>query len=334
MFLELVLVAKDSMPIFFESKKKDLEEINLTAFISAVTSFAKGSFQSDLVSLKLGDLDIRLKEEDGLLYVFGMSVNTELMPSEENIEKLVQSLGVTANDWISANNMKVLDVATVPKDTFSEIVLEFEKKVLKEAENDQNTSNGSSKIVSSSVRDWNLLPLKTQDLLAEMLEPIILGERITILDNNHNAPIIKDLCSNFRLSKDLEPVLQNYCFECEISSNSDNGILFDAENNKVAGKYQKNKYLNKFINKVVNQKEAKHQDRLVSLLLNTIGTTTKSIINLEPEYQTEQGKILNLLNNIEFEEVRLILLLLQKNKPALHEKIIKLPIHKQWFNAW
>ena len=231
--MELVLVAKDSMPIYFQSKNQDLEEINLAAFISAVKSFAKGSFQSDLVSLKLGDMDIRLKEDNGLLYVLGMSVNTELMPSEEHISKLVNSLGDLAYDWMSKNNdKKVLDMDTAPRDSFSEIVVEFEKEVLKEAENDQKIINGSSKIISSSVRDWNLLPLKTQDLLAGLLEPIILGDKISILDNNPNAPIIKDLCKSFRLPKELAPILQNYCFDCEITSNSDDGILFDVENNR------------------------------------------------------------------------------------------------------
>ena len=332
--MELILVAKDSMPIYFQSKNKELEDINVAAFISAVKSFAKGSLQSDLVSLKLGDLDIRLKEDDGLLYVLGMSVNTELMPSEVHITKLVQELGNLTTNWISSNTSNVLDVATVPKESFSEVIVNFEKEVLKEAEAEQKIGNGAGKIVSSSIKDWNLLPIKTQQLLSSILEPIILGDQITILDNNPNAPIIKDLCLHFRLPKDTVPMLGQYNFDVDMSSTTNGGIFFDAENNKITGKFEKNKYLSKYVDKILNQKSVTHQNRLISLLTTTIANVCKTIINSEADYTTEEGKILNLLNNVEFEEVRLILLIIKRNKPSLHEKLVKLPIHKEWFNQW
>lgn len=332
--MELILVAKDSMPIYFQSKNKQLDDINVAAFISAVKSFAKGSFQSDLVSLKLGDLDIRLKEDDGLLYVLGMSVNTELMPSEVHISKLVAELGHLTSDWIATNTSNVLDVATVPKESYSELIVNFEKEVLKDAEEEQKTGNGGAKIVSSTVKDWNLLPLKTQEILGHLLESIIIGEEITIIDNNPNAPIIKDLCMHFRLSKDIIPNLEHYHFNVNICSTCSEGILFDAENNKITGKVEKNKYLIKYVEKILYQKSIEHQERLADLLTNTISNVCRTIINSEVNYSTEEGKILNLLNNLEFEEVRLVLLILKRNKPALHEKIIKLPIHKEWFNHW
>lgn len=332
--MELILVARDSMPIFFQSKKKDLEDINVAAFISAVKSFAKGSFQSDLVSLKLGDLDIRLKEENGFLYVLGMSVNTELMPSEGQIEKLVQNLGVVATNWISDNgNSKVLDIETVPTDSFDKLIVNFEKEIMKDAEEEQR-QNSTNKIVSSTIRDINLLPLKTQELLKGMLEPIICGDKITILDNNHNAPIIKDLCNEFRLPKEIVPMLAGYNFDVAINPNSDDGLIFDAENNKIKGKYEKNKYLSKYLDKILSQNKLEHQNRLIKLLTSTIAGVCKNIIEYESDYVNQEGTILNLLNNIEFEEVRLILQILKRNRPSLHEKLIQLPIHAQWFNKW
>jgi hypothetical protein len=330
--MELILVAKDSMPIFFQSKNKELEDINVAAFISAVKSFAKGSLQSDLVSLKLGDLDIRLKEVNGFLYVLGMSINTELMPSEMHISKLIQDLGGIANNWVEKNNNKIIDVTTVPKETFSELIVNFEKEVLKDAELEQK--NGSSKIVSSSIRDWNLLPSKTQEVLSYALEPVILGEKFSIIDNNPHSPIIKDLCKYFRLSKDIVPMLEKYDFEINISQNPTEGLIFDAENNKITGKFEKNKYLAKYIDKILLQHSVEHQTRLVTLLTSTIATISKTIINYESDYTTQEGKILNLLNNMEFEEVRLVLELIKRNRPSLHEKLIKLPIHKAWFNKW
>lgn len=332
--MELILVAKDSMPIYFQSKNKQLDDINVAAFISAVKSFAKGSLQSDLVSLKLGDMDIRLKENDGLMYVLGMSVNTELMPSEVHISKLVHELSHLTTNWISTNHSNVLDLATVPTDSFSELIVNFEKEILKEAENEHKLTNGSGKIVSSTVKDWNLLTIKNQELLGNLLESIIIGDQITIIDNNPNAPIIKDLCMYFRLSKDVLPNLQQYHFDVDIKTNVTEGILFDAENNKITGKVEKNKYLIKYVDKILHQNSVEHQERLVNLLTSTIANVCKSIINSEVNYSTEQGKILNLLNNLEFEEVRLVLQILKRNKPTLHEKIIKLPIHKEWFNSW
>ena len=332
--MELILVARDSMPIFFQSKNKQLEDINVAAFISAVKSFAKGSFQSDLVSLKLGDLDIRLKEENGFLYVLGMSVNTELMPSEDHISKLVQNLGEIATTWINTNgNAKLLDIESAPKESFSESVIKFEKEVIKEAELEQkNNSNG--KIVSSSIRDLNLLPIKTQELLKGMLEPIICGDKLTILDNNHNAPIIKDLCKEFRLPKEIVPQCNVYTFDVEITSNPEDGIIVDAENNKITGKYEKNKYLSKYLEKILGQSSLDHQKRLIKLLTLTIANVCSNIITFEGDYKNKEGTILNLLNNIEFEEVRLILQILKRNRPSLHEKLIKLPIHAEWFNKW
>ena len=332
--MELILVAKDSMPIYFESKKKELEDMNVAAFISAVKSFAKGSLQSDLVSLKLGDLDIRLKEEKGFLYVLGMSVNTELMPSEGNISKLVHDLGEIATTWINTNgNANLLDYESVPKDSFSESVVKFEEEVLKEAEIEQkNNSNG--KIVSSSIRDINLLPINTQELLKSMLEPIICGDKITILDNNHNAPIIKELCLKFRLPKEVVSMCDVYNFDVEISANPDSGLIVDAENNKINGKYEKNKYLSKYVDRILSQSSLDHQKRLIKLLTSTIANVCNSIITYESDYKNQEGAILNLLNNIEFEEVRLILQVLKRNRPSLHEKLVKLPIHAEWFNKW
>lgn len=329
--MELILVAKDSMPIYFQSSNKTLDDLNVAAFISAVKSFAKGSFKSDLVSLKLGDLDIRLKESDGLLYVLGMSINTEIMPSEENISELVQELGSLTNDWIQKNGDKVIDASSVPKEIFSNLVNNFEKKVLKESEDERKNS---AKIVSTSIKDWNLLPIKTQEVLSSILEAIVVGDKITILDNNHNAPIIKDLCKSFRLSKDRVPMLDKYSFDIEIGNNGNGCLVFDAESNKASGKFEKNKYLSKFIDKVLNQHSLDHQNRLIMLLIGTLGSVCSTIIGYELDYATEQGKILNLLNNMEFEEVRLVLEIIKRNKPSLHEKLVKLPIHKEWFNHW
>ena len=330
--MELILVAKDSMPIYFQSNNKKLDDINVAAFISAVKSFAKGSLQSDLVSLKLGDLDIRLKESDGLMYVLGMSINTELMPSEEDISELVQNLGSLTMEWLEKNKNKVIDDSSVPKDGYTNLVNDFEKKVLKDSEGEHK--NGSSKIISSSIKDWNLLPMKTQEVLSSILEPIIVGDKITILDNNHNSPIIKDLCKTFRLTKEKVPMLEKYSFDIEIGSPTNGNLVFDPENNKITGKFEKNKYLSKFIDKILNQQSIEHQNRLISLLINTIGSVCQTIITYEVDYATQQGKILNLLNNLEFEEVRLVLEIIKRNRPSLHEKLVKLPIHKEWFNKW
>jgi len=330
--MDLILIAKESMPLYFESKNKDLDDLNVTAFISAVKSFARGSLQSDLISLKLGDLDIRLSESEGLLYVLGMSVNTEIMPSEHHINNLLKELSSLATVWVSENTSSVIDASSVPKQSFTEVITKFEQKVLDESEKEK--INNGNKIVATTIKDWNLLPLKTQELLMQLLEPLILGEKIAIVDNNPNVPLIKDLCNLFRLPKNITSKFDAYTTNIILSADLSSGLIINAETNKVTGKFEKNKYLIKYLEKILNQTNVEHQNRLVTLLTSTLGTITTTIINFESDYANQQGKILNLLNNMAFEEVRLVLELLKRNKPTLHEKIVKLPIHKEWFNSW
>lgn len=331
-FLDLVLVAEGSIPIYFESKIKEMDDINTAAFISALKSFAQGNFQTELVSLKLGNLDIRLKEssESTLFFVFGISVNTEITPSESQINILMESLEKT---WLNSSmnkEGKFINISNVSKAEFEKCVSSFESLIL-------NTTEQETVYKESNIRDWNLLPNKTQDKLKNILEALIVGDNVTILDNSPNSPLIKNVCMNFRIPESIiSSLFTNYNYEINLNGNinNDNNIIFDPRENDLKGKFTKSKYLEKYLHKIIKQKNLQHQSRLIDILVRTVGTVAISIVNLSKNFEIEKGNILNILNNLHFEEVRLILELIKRNEPTILKKIVTLPIHKAWFNSW
>jgi hypothetical protein len=188
-----------------------------------------------------------------------------------------------------------------------------------------------------SIKDWDLLPKNTQKAFLRIIESIILGENIAILDNDPVSGNTRQIALSFRLSpKIISGSLPNYIHNVDLKENvKDNGITLNPNNGKIHGENKKNDFLEKYMKKqVLKLPSITMQARKINLLLDTIGTTINIILSLESQFSHEQGQITNLLNNIGFEEVRIVLEIIKKNNYHYHEKLLELPIHQEWFSQW
>ena len=187
------------------------------------------------------------------------------------------------------------------------------------------------------MKDWDLLPKSLQSALPKILEHVIIGDKIVILDNDPISAITKDILLMFRLpSKGLNRSLSNYEYDILLSENQSNtAICLNPQNGNIYGSYERNKFLERLFEKeILSQLSKDKLEKTINTLLNTIGSAVNIILSLENNFTIEQGKIINLLNSINIEETRLILLLLKKCKPYYYQKLIELPLHKEWFSQW
>ena len=333
--LDLVLIMKDSIPIFFVSKKNDLNDMATAAFISALRLFAQNDMKSDLVSLRLGDLDIRLKEDHGLLFIFGTSPNVLNSLIENKLKELMLTL---VNVWYNQKKMfndEVVDSEKIPTIYFEECLDKFENEI--KSVNSTTIQVSSAQLTSGAIKDWDLLPKKLQSAIPKILEHIIIGDKIVILDNDPVSAITRDFVQIFRLpSKEPNGNLLSYEHDILLSEvQSADGICLSPQNGEILGKYTRNKFLEKVFEKeILSQSSKDKQDKSIKTLLNTIKSAVDIILSLENNFTFEQGKIINLLNSMAIEEARLVLLILKKNKSYYYEKIAELPIHTQWFSQW
>ncbi|MHA2363773.1 MAG: hypothetical protein ACXAC7_07430 [Candidatus Hodarchaeales archaeon] len=331
--LDIVLIARESIPIFFVSKKSDLNDVATAAFISALRSFARGSLKTELVSVRLGSLDIQLKETDRLLYVFGTEITSTNQLSSDQLEYLISQFEAEWKD--NVKDPYLIDREKIPTAEFHKCIEVFETEILAQHKKLQVLTGHE---VSHSLNDWELLPKNTQKSILKIIEPIILGEEISVLDNDPTSEITRQISLLFRLTDQnlINSSLSTYRKEIQITEQvSGNGITINPKNGEITGKVQKNKYLEKFVtNEVINQQSLSKKLNNIKFILSTIGTATKVISSLESKFTTEQGNIQNMLNSLGFEEARLTLELIRKNNTRYHEKLSELPIHQEWFSGW
>ena len=84
----LVLIAKDSIPVFFCSTDKNLNDMTVAGFISAMQCFAKANLQENLTSVQLGNLDLKVAEKDPFLFVIGLNKDFHL--SSDQIQDIIK----------------------------------------------------------------------------------------------------------------------------------------------------------------------------------------------------------------------------------------------------
>jgi hypothetical protein len=333
--LDLVLIVRDAIPIYYYTNNKDLNENSTTDLISALRSFAQGSLKTELSSMRLGDLNIRLHEINDILYAFGTHIDNVNPPSDEQITLLVNEFESEWNSKFKDANITLSDKSFLRELNFDDYLKKIEEVSL--IQPNDFTALGANE-TNSAITRWDLLPKKTQKAVINILESVILGESITILDNDPSSMLTQEIVSIFRIPVDKlsNSPFTNYFQPVKISGNEHvGGILVNPRTGELRGKYQKNKFLQKFLEKdVLMNSVIEERIILINKLIITIGKATKEILDKEKEFNIEKGNIQNLLQDLGFEQARLVLELIKKNKRGYYEKILELPIYKEWFSQW
>ena len=159
-------------------------------------------------------------------------------------------------------------------------------------------------------------------MITQLLEPLILGQRIQILDNDPMSELLRRVMCVFRIDRSKFSALSfsDYFSDVElVESPSSNGIVIDTQNTKIQGNYEKNKFLKNIIEKdITKQKSLQGRIKIINTTIDTIASATLIILSNEDKFSIEKGNIQNILQSLGFEEARLVLELI-KNYPSCRD---------------
>ncbi|MFW9995864.1 MAG: hypothetical protein ACFFD4_27745 [Candidatus Odinarchaeota archaeon] len=334
---EMVLIAHGSIPVYPASwgQKNDRS----ADFITMMSSFTEGSHKKKLATLRLGKLNYQIQKSGELLFVFCTKDSSETLPPSENqLKVLIDS--ILDHSFFSEINILVnsetgmIDEEKIPVDHIEKRLKAFEEAyrsnedTLAETEPEQN----------HAINSWKEIPKNIQKGLLEILEPIITGDAVSVLNTDPLGTIVKQIALLFRIPNSIieKTSLPNYNYGIDLLEQAvADSIAIDPKNGTINGsEYQKNKYLEKEVKEILKLPSQRLQLHSINLLVETVGTSVRAVLALGSKFNKRTQQITDILNDLGYERSHLVFQIIKKNFPIYYERIVELPIHEEWFSKW